>query len=356
MPAADLTKPLVPNFEVLVNGTALDAEARGHITRITVDDSTELPSMFALEMIDSVGVNQLTSWIDDERFFTIGNSVDIQLGYPDKVETLLKGEITGVEPEFVSGQTKLTVRGYDGRHRLQRGRKTRTFVQQKDSDIASQIASETGLTAQVEDSGTVHDYVLQPNQSDLDFLQARARRIHYEVVVQDKTLIFRPVGNAQSEIMTLSLADLLLEFSPRLVSGGQVTEVNVRSWSPKDKKELVGKSKVGDEASTMGGQSSGGAMSEEAFGAAVALISELPVLSQSEADQIAKARLNALSLGLITGDGCCWGRTDLRSGSVIKIDGVGERFSGQYYVTSAIHRYQPSHGYRTYFSVQRSGA
>ena len=82
----------------------------------------------------------------------------------------------------------------------------------------------------------------------------------------------------------------------------------------------------------MGGQSSGGAIIENAFGAAVALISELPVLSQPEADQIAKARFNALGLELITGEGRCWGRTDLRSGSVIKIDGVGERFGGNYYV------------------------
>jgi len=356
MPAPDLTQPLVPTFEVLINGTALEALARGHVTRITVDHSTELPSMFTLEMVDSSGADQLISWIDDARFFTLGNSVDVQLGYPDKVESLIKGEITGVEPEFTNGHTRLTVRGYDGRHRLQRGRHTRTFVQQKDSDIAAQIAGEAGLTAQVEDSGIVHDYVLQPNQSDLDFLQARARRIQFEVVVEDKTLIFRPVGNAQSEIMTLSLADLLLEFYPRLVSGGQVSEVNVRSWSVKDKKELVGKAKAGDEASTMGGQSSGGAISESAFGAAVALVSELPVLSQSEADQIAKARLNALSLELITAEGSCWGRTDLRSGSVIRVEGVGDRFSGQYYVKSAIHNYQPQGGYRTHFSLRRSGA
>lgn len=356
MPVPELSHPLVPNFEVLINGTELDALARGHVRKITVDHSTELPSMFTLEMVDSIGLNQVNTWIDDQDLFTLGNSIDVQLGYPDKVETLIQGEITGIEPEFRSGQTKLTVRGYDGRHRLQRGRQTRTFLQQKDSDIASQIASEAGLTPQVEDSGTVHDYVFQPNQTDFDFLQERARLINYEVVVEEKKLLFRPVDNAQSEIMTLSLADILLAFYPRLVSGGQVSEVTVRSWSPKDKKELVGSAKVGDEASTMGGQSSGGALSEAAFGAAVELISDLPVLSQSEADQIAKAQLNGLSLKLITGEGICLGRTDLRSGIVIKIDGVGERFSGQYYVTSAIHYFEPQRGYRTHFTVRRSGA
>jgi len=106
----------------------------------------------------------------------------------------------------------------------------------------------------------------------------------------------------------------------------------------------------------MGGESSGGAISEAAFDSSVELISDQPVLSQAEADQIAKAKLNEMSLNLITGDGVCLGRTDLRSGTVIKIDGIGVRFSGQYYVTSAIHYFEPQRGYRTHFSVRRSGA
>src|SRR4029434_6733119 len=96
--------------------------------------------------------------------------------------------------------------------------------QHKASDTASQIAREAGLTAQAEDSATVHDYILQANQTDLDFLHERASRIQYEVVVEDKTLFFRPVGNAQSEVLTISMDDDLLEFSPRLSSAGQATE------------------------------------------------------------------------------------------------------------------------------------
>ena len=66
-------------------------------------------------------------------------------------------------------------------------------------------------------------------------------------MVEDKTLFFRPVANAQSEVLTLTMDDDLLEFYPRLSSAGQVSEVTVRSWSPKDKKELVGQAKAGDE-------------------------------------------------------------------------------------------------------------
>src|SRR5438874_4873074 len=226
MPVANPDNPLLPDFDVRINGSPLPVEAMAYVAGVTVDESVELPSMFTLEMTSSDAQKQEVPWIDDQQLFAIGHVVEIKLGYGDGLETLLIGEITALEPEFVFNRLpSLTVRGYDRRHRLQRGRKTRTFVQQKDSDIASQIASEAGLTAQAEDSGTVHDYVLQANQTDLDFLCERASRIQYEVVVENKTLFFRPVANAQSEVLTLTMDDDLLEFYPRLSSAGQVSEV-----------------------------------------------------------------------------------------------------------------------------------
>ena len=68
--------------------------------------------------------------------------------------------------------------------------------------------------------------------------------------------------------MTLSIAADLLEFSPRLSSAGQVTEVIVRGWDPKEKKEVIGRAGLGDEETRMGGQQSGDALADSAFGAA----------------------------------------------------------------------------------------
>ncbi len=357
MPVANPDNPLVADFDVIINGAPLPVEAAAYVAGVSVDESIDLPSMFTLEMIGSDAQEQTIPWIDDQKLFAIGNVIEIKLGYVDDLETLLIGEITALEPEFVFNRLPgLTVRGYDRRHRLQRGRKTRTFVQQKDSDIAAQIASEAGLTAQAEDSGTVHDYVLQANQTDLEFLHERASRIQYEVIVEDKTLSFRPVANAQGEVLTLTMDDDLLEFYPRLSSLGQVSEVTVRSWSSKDKKELISQAKAGDEVSTMGGQQSGAALVEGAFGAAIEQWSTYPVATQAEADQMARARLNDRVLELISGEGACWGRTDVRSGKVIKIDGLGQRFSGQYYVTGVIHRYSSQGGYETHFTVRRNAS
>lgn len=348
--------PLVPDIDVLINGSPAPAAVLRYIEDVMVDDSVELPSMFGFAVTSSDAQEQSSPWIDD-NLFSIGNLVEIKMGGGGKLTSLIIGEITALEPEFVTSRLPLLrVRGYDRGHRLQRGRKTRTFLQKKDSDIASQIAAEAGLSATTTDSGTTLDYVLQANQTDWEFLCERARLIRYEVVVRDKALSFQPVANDQSEVLTLDMKNDLLEFYPRISSSGQATEVKLQSWSIKDKKAMLGDSKAGDEVSTMGGASSGAAIVQSAFGNAIEVVTDQPVSTQAEADQIAKARFNELVLELISGEGTCRGRADIRAGKVIKIDGVGQRFGGQYYVTSAIHRYSPANGYVTDFMVRRNAS
>lgn len=348
--------PLVPHFDVSLNGSPISVEVQTHVVALSVEDDAEWPSMFTMEIVSSIDQEDPLAWVNDETF-AVGAAVEVKLGYADSLAVVFAGEITGLEPEFsFNKMPRLVVRGYDRRHRLTRGRKTRSFVQQKDSDIASQIAGEAGLSVEAVDSDVTHDYVLQANQSDMEFLQERARRIHYEIAIDDKTLKFRPVPFDQGEALTLSAeSGGLLEFYPRLTSAFPVTEVKVRGWSAMDKKEIVGQSKTGDEPSKMGGDKSGAAVVEGAFGAAAGLIADHPVMSQAEADQVAKARYNSAGLTLIEGSGVCFGTADVRGGKVIKIDGVGKHFSGNYFVTAARHTYTPR-GYYTHFDVRRNAS
>lgn len=353
MPAANSTGPLLPDFLVLINGSRLPIETALRLIRITIEGEVNLLSMVTLELTGSATA-PFTAWIDDP-LFTIGNEIEVQMGYEGNIKKVFNGEITGLEPEFVTNrEPSMVVRGYDRRHRLLRGSKTRTFLQLKDSEIASQIASEAGLATNVTDSKIKHDYILQAGQSDLDFLQQRARAIQYEVIVENKTLVFRPVANAASAVIRLSLKDDLLEFYPRLTSLSQVSDVKVTGWNPKDKKSITGKAASGSETSTMGGQTNGGKLAKRAFGQAVGTIIHHPVAAQAEADQIAQAKLNQASLGLIYGEGVCLGRTDLQAGKVIELNGLGKQFSGLYYVTAATHRYDAERGYFTHFTVRRN--
>lgn len=340
----------VPDFMVKVDGNALEGELAWQIRGVTVEDHVEFPSMFTVELVglDTRGAD--APWLDDYELFAFGAGVEIALGYMGRLQSLIEGEITALEPEFSEGLPSMAVRGYDRRHRLQRGRKVRTFVKMKDGDIAAKIAKEAGLSADVATSDVTHEYVVQANQTDLEFLQERARRINYEVGIDGTKLRFRPVANLTSP--TMSLAAGLSEFRARLTVASQVTEAIVRGWDAKEKKEIVAVART-TSVTPMAGRKSGAALAQDAFGAAQELILTSPVMSRPEADLLAQARMNALGLTLIQGEGVCPGDPQLRAGRVIDIQGIGKRFSGPYYVVSASHRYG-STGYSTYFTVWRN--
>ena len=351
MPAENL----VPLFRVKINGADIPPQAAADLITATVHEDVDAPGMFALQLINyDMGRLEVT-WSDD-TLFNEGNAVDIKMGYVDNLTTIFKGDITGLEQEFNSDEVPtLTVRGYDRRYRLLRGSKTRSFTQMKDSDIARKIAGEQGLTAKVENSKVNLDYVLQHNQSDMDFLQERARRIGYEVVVEDKTLYFRPRQNTAKKALTLRSMGLI-EFYLRSTLLNQLSQVEVRGWDSKKKSEIIGKADKGKIATAMGGSTTGPAAADSAFGKAAGASVNYPVFNQAEADQIALGGINETALAYITGEGLTIGRTDLRAGTVIRIEGLGKRNSGLYYVTSTTHTYTPARGYRTRFSVRRNAA
>jgi len=347
------------DFDVSVNGSPLSSTNLDYVMEIVVDQSVALPSMFTLLLASSDAQSQPPAWTNDSSVFAVGDAIEVKLGYYNNLTSMIQGEVTSVEAEFSAASLPLLrVRGYDRRHRLQRGRKTRSFLKQSDSDIASSIGSDAGLTTNATATGTFHDYVLQANQTDWEFLCERASRIRYELFVTGKTLYFRPAANDEGAVLTIDMQndDDLLEFHPRLSSVAQPTEVTLQSWSIKDKDTITSNSASADIVSTMGGSQAGADAVQSAFSDAPQVLTAYPVAAQAEADAIAKARINQAALQYITGEGTCFGKPDIVAGKVITITGIGSRFSGQYYVTSAIHRVTPARGYRTEFSVRRTAS
>lgn len=353
-PSQNPSQNLVPSLRVFINGGPLPKQAVSDLLAVSVLEDVTAPSMFTLTLVNWDMERLKVTWADSD-LFAEGNEVEVQMGYVDAYETLLIGEITGLEPAFVAKEVpKLVVRGYDRRHKLMRDRRTRTFTQVKDSDIASQLASAAGLNADTTDSKVILEYVIQHNQTDLEFLSQRARHIGYDMQVDDKTLIFRPYQNADTAKITLTRTQDLLEFYPRLSTMAQASDSQLRGWNPLDKAPFVSQAKAGSEGTTMGGKTTGPGTVQSSVGNAAAMVVDRPVLSQAEADQITQAQLQRSALSYITGDGVTVGRTDLRAGTVVGIEGVGQRFSGLYYLPSVEHIYSPRTGYRTHFTIRRN--
>ena len=343
---------MLPDVSVYVNGVPLPMTALSDLRSVTVQEDLHALSMFTLELHNWDAGTLSVSW-SDSRQFAVGGEVQIWLGYVGDLHQVMSAEITSLEPVFTAGQQSvLLVRGYDRRHRLARGSKTRTFLQMKDSAIATQIAREAGLRMEVDDSQTVQGYVIQPNQSDLEFLRRRASLIGYEIFVRDKTLYFRSPRITDSPGDKLSLGEDITEFSPRLSTLDQPTGLDVRTWDVMKKKAIVATARAPD----TGGRRSGPDTARRAFGPAAVTLTGQPARNLGEASIIADAQFSSGALTFVEGDVIAFGRPQLRAGTVVEISGAGQRFSGPYYVTSVTHTMTTEHGYQTSFTVQRNAA
>jgi len=343
-----------PESRILVNDVEIAPDLQVDVLETMVAQYVEGGDLFEITINVLDSRNLRIKWIDSDQL-TPGNRVEIKAGYRGKLATLLVGEITALKANFGSDKAAtVRVQGFDRLHRLRRGKRTRAFSEIKDSQIAERIASELGLTADVQDTRIVHPYLLQNNLSDIDFLLMRARRIRYEVLIEGGTLIFREARNNLGETLALEYQKDLKWFQPRLSTAELAGEVTVRGWNPATKEAILGVGRPGDETTLMGGKQIGPVLADSAFGKASAAIVEVPVASQVEADQMAKALFNDMALGLICGDGEAVGNTSVAAGTTIRLAGLGTRFSGVYYIRRAEHRIAPNTGYVTKFHVVRN--
>ncbi len=348
---------LVPRIEVLLEGMNLKTLVPGvDLVAASVLADLEAPTMFSLKLHSRDLSDRAVTWIDAATL-AVGHLVEIQMGYGKSLQSVIVGEITGLEPEFSAEQgVTLTLRGYDLRHRLMRGRKTKVFRQRKDSAIVQEIAQRVGLQVQAEDTQVVHEYVQQNNQTDWAFLQERADRIGYELLVTGRQLHFRPSQQREIKLLTLKFPQALLEFMPRLSTLGQVGQVEVRGWDMQAKQPIVSATMARTQAIEMGGSSSGPLITVQAFGDSSQTIVTQPVRSRAEADPIAQGQFTRMALRYIEAEGTARGHPEIQAGTVVELVGLGRRFSGLYYLVAVHHTYHEDQGYRTEFRAWRNAS
>jgi len=341
----------VPNYKIKLNGSDFPQDLITAVEVVTVEDEINLPSMFCIQlnMVDIAN----GKWRGiDLKTFKPGDKISILMGL-DKAETLISGEITSLGVNL-GKHSILEIRGYDFLHRLRMGTKNKVFTKKKDSEIAAEIAKQHGLTPQVDDTKTVYPYIFQNNQSDFDFLLKRAASLNYEIYTEDKKFFFvksRSSKAPELPDMTFKKDFEELNLELRVLTRG--SNVTVRGWNVKEKKEIEALAKKGDETTKMGGKESGFELSAKIEESPIAISVE-NLIDMSEAKNTAIAAYNNLLREFICGEGKCWGNALLRAGKSVKLMGIDERFSGSYYIVSTIQNID-SKGYTTIFKVKRTG-
>src|SRR5437588_10828803 len=123
--------PAAVHPTVKVHGTAVSGDADNYLQRVVVDTHVHLPDMFEITFLDPTG-----SVVSDAGI-KIGAEITVSAGPPDSTDAaqLILGEVTSIEGEMRGLDIEIVVRGYEKAHRLQRGRRTKTYADAKDSDL-----------------------------------------------------------------------------------------------------------------------------------------------------------------------------------------------------------------------------
>ena len=347
MPAS--SKDHVPLYRILINGADLDPVEMNTVHEIKITNWLRLPDVCTLQVgypakLDGSPPYQLL----DESKFEIGKDLEVRLGSTGEstTQSLFKGEIVTVEPEFTGGGAALVVRAYDRTHRMMRSRKQRAFQDQTSSDIVNKICGEHGIRSQVEPSGAPHKYLIQHNETDFDFVLRLCRRIGFEFTVNAGQARFGP-PDRNGEKIELNYPEQLHQFRPRITAVQQVDKVNVRGFDLATKQSVLQSSGSAQQVTNAGISRSSVAGK---FPGAVLEISGQSFKSIDEARKLAQASLDQLANAYLAADGTCEGNPNIKAGVMINVTGVGKNYSGTYRVAKAVHLLRGGSGYMTQFS------
>lgn len=340
----------------------VDGETKGELARdllrLEIDEDTAGMKRLTVHFIAQGPVSGQESEVLlylDGRILDFGKPLEVSLGPTDDERTVFKGTVSAINAEFREGrEPEVMIAAEDKLMALRMTRRMKTYKQMSDGDIARQIASEHGLSADVSADGPTYDVVQQWNQSDLAFLRERARLIQAEIWVADDALHFQSRDQRSGTELTLVQGNHLLALSARADLAHQRTKIKVSGYDAQQREAIT--EEAGEDAisaETSGGRNGIG-LAQQVFGDLTSYRVRSIAIISDEARSFAEAEMRRRARGFVIVSGITRGSPDMIVGSKLKLERVGAPFEGgDYYVTRVCHSYDLKDGHRTRFEAER---
>src|ERR1035438_4356465 len=379
----------VPEFSISINGEAMPAVVRSSVTSVKYEDGRDAADRVEISIANS-DLRFLRSHIRGLGFspfptaitmgpvqvadlapagtFDIDNTVSLAIGYaPDTPTKVFQGEITGVEVSFPNGgMPTMTIVAHDYIHRLQNGKISRGFGFLPDALIAMILSAENLLLPAIDPviiAGSVAmaavNYIFggtgrkQAGRSDFELLQEIAATYDADLWVEGSVLYVSRFLKDYSPRLTLTWGQNLLDFSPKVSTIGQVAGVGMRFSLREIPLDFLVSVYYDFDRESLGFlvvPGAAAASAQQLIGPLLTLIDQ-PINSPADIANSALVIAHELRQKInnrLTGSGSAVGDPRIRAGAMIRIDGLGPDFSGDYRVVSATHSID-SGGYRTAF-------
>jgi len=288
----------------------------------------------------------------DRSVLDFGKDFEIKLGN----DSIFKGKIMGLEGNFPEGQSpEISVLAEDRFQDLRMTRRTRTFADVSDADVIKQIATDHGLTPDVDVPGPTYKVLAQVNQSDLAFIRDRARSIDAEVWMSDKTLHAKAHTGRNGDKLQMTYGNQLREFNVLADLAMQRTSVAVNGWNISNKAAMQFEATDSAISSELNGDTSGVSILQSVLGQRKEALAHTIPLNDQEAQHEAEAFFRMSARRFVVGHGTAETNKSLRAGSQLDLQGLGPLFNGKYYVAEVKHIFDSTKGLRSEFRSERVG-
>ncbi len=318
-------------FTILIEGVELSSTYQ--VKSISVEKEVNRIPFAQLVFIDGEAAAQEFT-LSDEDFLIPGKKIEIKMGYHNEDETVFKGIVIKHSIKIRENTSVLIVECRDEAVRMTIGRKSDFYYESTDSDIMEEIINKYNLPNDVQATTFINKEMVQYRTSHWDFLMTRAQLNSRICTVDDGKITISKPDLSQPEIATISFGSTLLRFDAEMDARNQFNSVSAYGWNPAEQEveeipaadseiPLNGNIPVADLAKTINLENL-----ELKHGG---------TYNATQLQQWSNAKSFFQQLSKIRGKVKFQGISTVKPGSMLNLEGVGNRFNGKVFISRVHH-------------------
>lgn len=320
------------------------------ITYKVMSGSTELPGKYGIKsivvekevnripyariVILDGSVPEQDFKLSNEDLLIPGKEIEITAGYHSDEETIFKGVVVKHNIKIKNGSSYLIIECRDKAVKMTLGRKSKYFYDSKDSDIIEELIGNSGAVADVEATANTRKELIQYRASDWDFTLTRAQANGKLCFVENGTVKVAKPNFSGKAVETVVFGSSVYEFEGEIDARDQFNKITAQSWSYTDQE--ITEVEAQAPAANLNGNLSSSDLAN-VFGIEDLQLKHGGNLTQGELQEWGDAKAAFQQLAKTRGRVKFQGIPSVIPGVLLTLQGVGNRFNGNIYVTGVRH-------------------
>lgn len=330
----DTSKHSVATFNILVDGQEINPVYQ--VLSLVID--TEINRIPVVRIILRDGdASSRTFEISNSGDFIPGKKVMIKIGLDSDNKLVFKGIITKQSIKVKeNGNGELHVECRHQAVKMTVGRKSRYFENIKDNRLFDELIGKySGLQSDTEETKLEHKELVQHNISDWDFMLLRTEANAMLVNINEDTIKISKPDTSADPVLQVTYGTSILEFEAEMDARTQWKNIKAVSWNYTN--QQLFEADTSEAASfSQHGNIAGSSLAETINLSEYELHHSGHVLEQELQDWADGVMLRS-RLAKIRGRARVTGFSGIKPGDMVKLEGVGDRYRGNAFVTAVKH-------------------